>query len=162
MEPLGARRLRSKRLFEDCVPRGCAKMLSPLTLSSVSRRSVPLCSVHGYARVHTSLYKNSVRVLGGPGAFFGASCLLCSKTLLFTAREPLGAQKGCSGLLRCHRGARKGRSSLLLSHRGAQNYCSSVRLPLGRSTSLFELASEPLGRSKSLFEHASAPLRCAM
>ena len=46
----------SKRLFKNAVRRGCSKELSLLTLSSASLRSVPLCSVHGYARVHTSIY----------------------------------------------------------------------------------------------------------
>ena len=40
-EPLGAPRLRSERLFENCSKKLCSALL---------------CSVHGYARVHTSVY----------------------------------------------------------------------------------------------------------
>ena len=38
---------RSKKLFEEAVS---------VTLHSVTLDSVALCSVHGYARVHTSIY----------------------------------------------------------------------------------------------------------
>ena len=53
-EPLGA--AQSLLALEACIQRGCSKRLSLLPLSSASLGSAPLCSVHGYARVHTSIY----------------------------------------------------------------------------------------------------------
>ena len=38
------------------VQRNCSKKLCTAPLHSASLNSVPLCSVHGYARVHTSVY----------------------------------------------------------------------------------------------------------
>jgi|AACY02.13.fsa_nt_gi hypothetical protein len=42
--------------LKECGQRGCSKRQSLLSVSSVLLFSVPLCSVHGYARVHTSIY----------------------------------------------------------------------------------------------------------
>ena len=48
--------MRSKRLFEAAVRDHYSKMLVSVTLCSEPLYSVSLCIVHGYARVHTSIY----------------------------------------------------------------------------------------------------------
>ena len=52
-EPLG--NAQSLMVLEACIQRGCSKRLPLLPLSSASLGSAPLCSVHGYARGHTSI-----------------------------------------------------------------------------------------------------------
>ena len=76
--------------LKNSVRRGCSKKLCSVTLYSVPLSSASLCSVHGYARVHTSiyLYLNFPSVLGGFGGLEmlqGFVATWRSKTLLFPA-----------------------------------------------------------------------------
>ena len=57
--------MRSKRLFEAAVRDHCSKMLVSVTLCSEPLYSALLCSVHGYARVHTSISIQEVLVQRG-------------------------------------------------------------------------------------------------
>ena len=49
-------RSRARNGIRSHVRGSCSKSLCSLTLHSVAHRSAPPCSVHGYARVHTSIY----------------------------------------------------------------------------------------------------------
>ena len=55
-EPASVPPVRSKRLFETAVRDHYSKVLGSATLCSEPLYSALLCSVHGYARVHTSIY----------------------------------------------------------------------------------------------------------
>ena len=48
--------VRSKRLFERAVRDRCSQKLVSVALCSEPLHSALLCSVHGYARVHASIY----------------------------------------------------------------------------------------------------------
>ena len=50
-------RSRAQHGIRSHVRGSCSKSLCSLTLHSVAHRSALPCSVHGYARVHTSIYK---------------------------------------------------------------------------------------------------------
>ena len=53
-EPAAVPPVRSKRLFERAVRDRCSQKLVSVALCSEPLHSALLCSVHGYARVHTS------------------------------------------------------------------------------------------------------------
>ena len=55
-EPASVPPVRSKRLFERAVRDRCSQKLFSVTLCSEPLYSAMLRSVHGYARVHTSMY----------------------------------------------------------------------------------------------------------
>ena len=55
-EPASVPPVRSKRLFERAVRDRCSQKLVSVALCSEPLHSALLCSVHGYARVHTSIY----------------------------------------------------------------------------------------------------------
>ena len=60
-EPLGAQKCCSTlstvySMLKNAVQNHCSRKLHSGTLNSVPLRLAPLCSVHGYARVHTSMY----------------------------------------------------------------------------------------------------------
>ena len=55
-EPAAVPPVRSKRLFERAVRDRCSQKLVSGALCSEPLHSALLCSVHGYARVHTSIY----------------------------------------------------------------------------------------------------------
>ena len=54
-EPASVPPVRSKRLFERAVRDRCSQKLVSVALCSEPLHSALLCSVHGYARVHTSI-----------------------------------------------------------------------------------------------------------
>ena len=57
-EPASAPPVRSQWLFKPAVQDHHSKMLVPVTPCSEPLYSAPLGSVHGYARVHTSIYQS--------------------------------------------------------------------------------------------------------
>ena len=55
-------RSRARNSIRSHVRESCSKNLCSLTLHSVAHRSALPCSVHGYARVHTSIYLSLIHI----------------------------------------------------------------------------------------------------
>ena len=75
-EPASLPPVRSKRLFERAVRDRCSQKRVSVALCSEPLHSALLCSVHGYARVHTSIYIYIICPVP-PGSVILPSCLRC-------------------------------------------------------------------------------------
>ena len=94
-------RSRAQNGIRSHVRGSCSKSLCSLTLHSVAHRSALPCSVHGYARVHTSIYiyiyTGGSRAKGRSGAFHVPSWVPSRLQSAGAARALKMAVRPCPG-----------------------------------------------------------------